>query len=99
MKVEHIHTLDHTPGFKGHLFKLPEGIKSDTLHYLTKNVPVITTGRVKATHEGVAAVDLFAERMGQLLRSFGIDVGYFVVPDEEIVVSSVENLLAKYTAA
>lgn len=99
MKVEHIHTFDHTPGFKGHLYKLPSGIHSDTLHYLTKNVPVIATGRVKATHDGVAAVDLFVERIGQLLRAFGIDAGYFVVPDEEILVGSVDNLLSKYSAA
>lgn len=99
MKVEHIRTLDHRPGFEGHLYKFHDGIKAETLNYLTKDVPIITTGRAKATKDGIAVVDLFTEQIGQLLRSLGIDAGYFVVPDEEIVAGPVDNLLAKYTAA
>ncbi len=99
MKVEHIRTLDHRPGFEGHLYKLPSGIKPNILEYLTRDVPRITTGRAKATKDGIAVVDLFADHIKQLLRSFGIKATPFTVPDEEILVGSVDNLLTKYNAA
>lgn len=98
MKVEHIHTIDHTPGFKGHLYKLPNSIKPTILQYITRDVPIITTGRAKATNEGIAAVDLFAEQIRQLLKAFRVDAAPITVPDEEIVAESVEDLLQKYSA-
>lgn len=99
MKVEHIHTLDHTPGFKGDLHRFTEELGADTQEYLTSNLHVISRGLAKADSAGLKVVDAFSERVAELLNALGIKTSKLGVPDELLMVESVGNLLDKYLYA
>lgn len=99
MKIDNIHSRYHTPGFKGDLHRFTEKLEPEAHQYLTTNLSVISRGLAKANAEGLKVVDAFSERVAELLRTFGIQTRKLEVPDQLLMVDSVDNLLDKYLYA
>lgn len=99
MKVEHIHTIDHTPGFKGSLHRFTGAIEPHAQQYLSTNLPVITRGLAKANSDGLKVADVFSDRIAELLKAFGIETRQYQVPDDVLMLESVGNLLDRYIYA